>query len=219
MSLDVTREAACCASFGIPGSGKSHFIKDRLRREQPTALLVFDLEGEYTEFGYATSDPAELVRAVQHPHFSVIFRPADSPRIMRQQFEAVAMLSWSLVKTADRPHTFVVDELHQVTSPSWCPDPWETLVTRGRKWGATLYTGAQRPAMIDKATWSLANEIRAGNLGYAEDQRMIASKISCDPAEIGALQGHDYLHWVQGQGIVARPTFRPAGRPKVAGAK
>lgn len=204
--IDVDLQGDVFVSLGTIGSGKSFEIKKRLQLERPRQLLIFDPEGEYGAFGHVTSDVRELVRAVNHPTFAVVWYPSDDDVQMRQEFGNICSASWDLLQ-AGRPHTFVVDELQQVTDPTRAPPVWRKLIRRGRKRGIKIRAAAQRPAEIDKTIYSLATEIRAGRLGFPDDQVVIAKAIGCSPKEIAALQGYQCMRWDVARGIFERPTL------------
>ena len=110
-----------------------------------------------------------------------------------QQFNLCCQIAFDLAAKAGRSLTFAVDELQQVTTASKAPEWWGALVRRGRKYGVSVYAAAQRPAEIDKTIYSNCTRLRTGFLGYPDDQVTIAKAMGINPAEIGALTGHQWI--------------------------
>lgn len=204
MTVDVSRAARIVFACGASGSGKSHFVKHSLLDDRPPRLLIFDPEGEYEAFGYPTSDVRELLRAVQHPTFAVVWKPAFLVERAQAEFGLCCQLAFDVCSRAGRSVTLVVDELHQLTQPNRAPAWWRACVTRGRKHGLTVYAASQRAAEVDKTIVSNASILRTGRLGFPADCQTIAAAMSIDPAEVAALVNHQWIAADRLSGVITR---------------
>jgi DNA helicase HerA-like ATPase len=189
----VEAKAHIEAVLGASGSGKSSYVKRLMERARPARMIVFDPEGEWTGFGTATSNVADVLAGFRAAGADgacrVVFVPSPVPEIAVKQFDAVCRIAFH----AERM-TFIVDELKSVTSPSRSPVGWGMLTGRGRKRGIVIYGLSQRPASIDKDFLGNCNYVRSGRLTYAEDQRTVARVLGVKESDIGALPD---LGWIR----------------------
>lgn len=189
----VAAKAHIEAVLGASGSGKSSYVKALVRKKPPKRLMVFDPEGEWTEFGRPFHNLADVIQACQAAgkdgSMKVIFVPSPDPQTAVKQFDVFCRIAFAAERL-----TFIVDELKLVTSPSRSPVGWGMLTGRGRKRGIQIYGLSQRPASIDKDFLGNCNFVRSGRLTYSEDQRAVARVLGVSESDIGALPD---LGWIR----------------------
>jgi DNA helicase HerA-like ATPase len=192
-SYGVAAKAHIEAVLGASGSGKSSYVKRLMERARPARMIVFDPEGEWTEFGTPATHVQHVLdgfkAAGKDGPCRVVFVPSPVPEIAVRQFDAVCRIAFHAERL-----TFIVDELKSVTTPSRSPVGWGMLTGRGRKRGIVIYGLSQRPASIDKDFLGNCNYVRAGRLTYSEDQRAVARVLGVKEADIGALPD---LGWIR----------------------
>jgi ABC-type cobalamin/Fe3+-siderophores transport system ATPase subunit len=93
----VNHDANITAVLGATGSGKSAWLKQKLRRDRPRRLMIWDPKHEYTVQGVMQSTAASLVAYVsqfqRHRPFGVTFTPSTDAKIRAQQFEIFCRLA------------------------------------------------------------------------------------------------------------------------------
>ena len=174
--------------------GKGVWLKARLSQLKPDRLMIWDTNDEYDRQARAVGSLAELVRAIAAPRFAVRYVPrARKDKDLRAEFEA-----WCLIAYAARESVIVVEELADVTSPSYAPPAWRKLNTRGRHHqGLTLYWCSQSPAFIDKASLGNATHLHVGYLGGPRHRQAAAAHMGCKADDIDALRQFDFLEYVK----------------------
>lgn len=193
MTIDVSLKAEIVAVLGASGSGKSSYMKAELRREKPRRLLIYDPDGEYPTFGRQVSKLAD-VQSVLHQAsggkgFKLVFRPHADPVKARKQFDMLCRL---VFEAGDM--RYLVDELADVTTPSWSPPGWSMVTRRGRKRGIRIFGAAQRPANIDKNFLGNCSRVRSGRLMYEDDAKAVSKVLGVPPGEMLALAP---LHFIE----------------------
>lgn len=115
---------------------------------------------------------AQLARALKAGELRVRYLPTyvDTPG----EFERFLRAAWYVQQADPRDCLLVVEELSQVTRPTWAPAWWRRVVNLGRVWGLTVVGVAQRPAMVDKDFIGGSTYVRCGRLRYEEDARELA---------------------------------------------
>ncbi|SAK68229.1 AAA-like domain protein [Caballeronia temeraria] len=189
----VEAKAHIEAVLGASGSGKSSYVKRLMERARPARLIVFDPEGEWSAFGKATSNVADVLAGFRAAGTDgacrVVFVPSPVPEIAVRQFDAVCRIAFHAERL-----TFIVDELKSVTTPSRSPVGWGMLTGRGRKRGIVMYGLSQRPASIDKDFLGNCNYVRSGRLTYDEDVRTVAKVLRVPQDDVASLPD---LGWIR----------------------
>lgn len=180
------------AIIGATGSGKSTRIKRMLDAERPRRLLVWDWKGEYPI--PHTSDPAELAAIVggagKRGAFVIAYRPTgkERPDWVARQFDIFCR-----VALAAGNCRVVVEELSNVTTAGWAPQPWRNVCTEGRHEALRVIGTSQRPALMDKTLLSNATAIYCGRLNFGADKKALADAMDVPVAEIRALGKFQWL--------------------------
>lgn len=172
------------AYIGATGSGKGVSIRAHLRREKPTRLIVWDPLGEYAEFARPVATLPDLVKAVSKAgrgKLAIAYTPRQGTDY-RKAFELFCALC---VRLGDC--TMLVEELGEVTSPSWAPPTWRKATTQGRHAGLRIIAASQRPAMIDKGFLGGCTYIRCFTLRYPADRQAMAGAMDVPLVEIAKL--------------------------------
>jgi hypothetical protein len=200
--------------------GKGVWLKARLAELQPSRLVIWDTNDEYDRAARAVASLAELVRAIAAPTFAVRYVPrARKDKDLRAEFEAFCTIAYHAAQSV-----IVVEELADVTSPSYAPPAWRKLNTRGRHHqGLTLYWCSQSPAFIDKASLGNATHMHVGYLGEPRHRVAAAAHMGCSADDIDQLQQGDFIEYVKAtkertSGRVSIPGRRNATRARARAA-
>lgn len=187
--------------------GKGVWLKGRLAETRPPRLVIWDTNDEYERAARAVASLADLVRSIAAPAFTVRYVPrARRDKELRAEFEAFCTIAYHAAGS-----TIVVEELADVTSPSYAPPAWRKLNTRGRHHqGLTLYWCSQSPAFIDKASLGNATHMHVGYLGEPRHRAAAAAHMGCQADAIDALKQFEFLEYVKAtkdltSGRVSRP--------------
>lgn len=174
--------------FGATGSGKGVGIREWLTKEKPRRLIVWDPLGEYGAFVECTvGSIADLGRYVAgRKAFRVAYWPGPDADKFAPLFALWCRLVWS-VGDVDA----LVEELADVTRPSWAPQPWRRLTKQGRHRHVRLRAASQRPADVDKAFLQACTYIRVHMLEGEPDERAMAARMKVPLSEIQALRTVD----------------------------
>lgn len=162
---------------GAPGSGKTWYV-ERLIRAHRGRVLVWDWKDDHHKLPTAAS-LGELARRV--PAEPVI-RYLPRYTNVEAQFDLFCRVAWTL-QAAD-PATdqlLVVEELSEVTQPSYAPEWWRRINVQGRVYGFIVVGTSQSPAFVDKSFSGSATMIRAGRLGELAHAVVIGRRIGVDP--------------------------------------
>ncbi len=187
--MSAANRASIVAAIGATGSGKSAWIKQGIARAKPKRLLIWDPQGEYGEFGDVYSDRAALLDHVAHAKaFRVVYRPGDKLSTYKPRFAWFCKLAYALGNA-----TVILEELADVTEPSWAPDDWSVITRKGRHKGLRVIAASQRPASVDKDFFGNCTLIHCGRLNYGGDVKCMARVLGVPDAELLALPELAYI--------------------------
>lgn len=201
--MNVDRLASIVFACGQPGSGKSHELKVRLARSKPDRAILIDPDGEYEGWGYLHTQVEDVARATAYPTFRTRFRPSIDRKTAEAQFDYLCGLArWHV---APEPHqarpprvaplTFLVDELADMTGPSFrdAPEGWRWIVKRGRKYGVSVLAASQRPEEIDKTLFNLCSTLHVHRIGDTVTARRLAHSLRVPLIEVEQLSGFAFI--------------------------
>jgi hypothetical protein len=187
-------EARIIGVMAASGSGKGVWLKELIRTENPERLVIWDFKNEYQEF---TGERAKtkckntlahvqraMVKAGDGP-LRTRYAPrtmAGGEKAMRREFEALC----SLVQAWENCW-FLVEELSNVTMPSWAPPAWRMMTTGGRHEGITIIGVSQSPALIDKTFLSNCTLIHVGQLHEHAHRNAVEKSMDLLPGELSDL--------------------------------
>lgn len=175
--------------------GKGVWLKARLRKLKPKRLVIWDTNDEYDGLAVTVSTLAGLFDAIQRAAFKVRYVPrAKTDKALREEFEGFCTAVYHA-----KGSVIVVEELADVTSPSYAPPAWRKLNTRGRHHqGLTLYWCSQSPAFVDKSSMGNATHLHVGYLGEPRHRQAAAAHMGCTTAEeIDALKQFEFIEYVK----------------------
>lgn len=171
------------AYIGTTGSGKGVSIREHLKTERPARLLVWDPLGEYGQFVTTTTPKlADLAKHASGAAFRVAYYPGADPNGYADKFALFCRIAFAAGNC-----TVLIEELSDVTKPSYAPLPWRRLTKQGRHRGLRLIAASQRPADVDKNFFGGCTYIRVFTLRYADDEKAMAAVMKVPVAEIAAL--------------------------------
>lgn len=188
--------ARVIAIMGSTGSGKTSYLRQVLAKRKRRRTIVWspkeDIDGYAALFGGAVVTTAgealALLKAAGKGPVHIVFKPRLVRAVDEAQFDAVCKMAMLA-----RNITFIVDELHTVTRPSWAPDGWRKLVMMGRGYGTEVFGLSQRPASVDKDFFGNLSTMHARRMAYAEDAKVVARALSVKPEEVQALTGYQWI--------------------------
>jgi hypothetical protein len=160
----------------MTGSGKGVSIERLLSEVNPQRLLIWDPRNEYADHGVRFDSLPLLVQA---------FRKAG-PKPIKARFVPNGRVktaeAFGIVCTLafEAGHLLLLaEELSEVTNPSWAPPPWRKCLVQGRHRGLHIVGATQRPALIDKTLLGNCTRVRCFQLGYADDEEVMAKELRC----------------------------------------
>lgn len=191
--------------------GKGVWLKARLMADRPTQLIIWDRNDEYQQQAHQVASLQHLARQVlAGGAYRLRYVPRSrKAKALRDEFEAFCLIAFEAAGS-----TIVVEELADVSSPSFAPPAWRQLNTRGRHHqGLTLYWLSQSPAFVDKASLGNATHMHVGYLGEPRHRMAAAAHMGCSAADIDALQQFEFIEYVKAtkertHGRVSRPAAR-----------
>lgn len=213
--MAADRKGSSWAVLAASEMGKGVWLKATLKANRPTRLLIWDTNDEYDALARRVASFTDLLRAIAKPAFAVRYVPkARKDRDLRAEFEAFCTIAYSAAES-----TIVVEELADVTAPSYAPPAWRKLNTRGRHHqGLTLYWCSQSPAFIDKASLGNATHLHVGYLGEPRHRQAAAAHMGCTAEAIDALRQGEFIEYAKAtkertHGAVSIPGVCKARRP------
>jgi len=172
--------------FGGSGSGKSYRCNQLIKKDK--RLIVWDSMEEYDGL-VIDGDIMKALKIMKlRKQFKIAFRP--SFKYMEKSFDQFCRMVYAIGNVR-----VVVEELNEVTKPSYAPPAWKGLCSRGRHRGLRVIGLSQRPASVDKDFIGNASEIYAGVLNYDPDWKSLASKFGKDAVKLATLPKREQLHW------------------------
>lgn len=189
--------AKVTAIMGSTGCGKSFYLRSVLAKRKRRRTLIWspkeaidNYAGLYPGSVVVTTaaETLALLKAAGKGEFHIVFKPRLNRTADAAQFGAVCKMAMLA-----RDVTFIAEELHTVTKPSWAPDGWSELIMMGRGYGAEVFGLSQRPASVDKDFFGNVSLIHCGRMAYDDDAKAVASALGVKPAEVLALTGHQWI--------------------------
>lgn len=189
--MDNSNRPSIRAYVGASGSGKGVSVREHLKKEKPTRLLVWDPLHEY---GFAcrtvTGDLSVVAKACAAPAFTVAYWPGADAGKFAERFAIFCRIAWAAGNC-----TVLVEELADVTTASFAPQPWARLTRQGRHRGLRLVACTQRPAKVDKDFLGSTTYVRCFTLRYPDDRRAMAAILGVPGADV------DALHTTEGEKV------------------
>jgi len=182
--MDNSNRPSIRAYVGGTGSGKGVSVREHLKAEKPSRLLVWDPLQEYGQFCKVTTASLEAVAlGCQKPAFSIAYWPGPDAGKFADRFAVFCRIAFSAGNC-----TVLIEELSDVTSPSFAPQPWARLTRQGRHRGLRLIACTQRPAKVDKDFLGNCTYVRGFMLNWPDDMQVMAKLLRVPLADVEALQ-------------------------------
>jgi hypothetical protein len=203
-----TNVASIAAAIGASGSGKSLWVKQQLAKAKPRRLIVWDPQGEYGDHGEVFTDRSRLLEAVAaagaRGELRAVYRPGDELSRYADRFGWLCQLvyAWGAC-------SFVVEELADVTRPSWAPDHWSVITRKGRHRALRVVAASQRPASVDKDFFGNCTLIHCGRLNYAADVKVMADVLGVPQGDLIGLAPLDWIERDMQTGKTRRGKLAP----------
>jgi len=192
--MAADRKGESWAILAASEMGKGVWLKKRLAETRPDRLAIWDINDEYQRAAREVASLSALLQAIAAPSFAVRYvAKAKKDKDLRAEFEA-----WCTIVYAAAGSVLVIEELADVTSPSYAPPAWRKLNTKGRHHqGLTLYWCSQSPAFIDKASLGNATHMHVGYLGEPRHRQAAAAHMGCTAEDIDAMGQGDFMEYVK----------------------
>lgn len=192
MAADL--DAEIIGVMAASGSGKGVWLKQWLVERKPARLVIWDFKDEYDKFARKARTLGEvraaMVKAGDSGPLQVRYRPQSfGDKAMRREFEMLC----SLVQ-AWEGCVYLVEELSNVTMPSWAPPAWRMMTTGGRHEGITIIGVSQNPALIDKTFLSNCTLIHVGQLHEHAHRNAVEKSMDIAP---GSLADLVQFQWIE----------------------
>ncbi len=213
--MAADRKGQSWAILAMSEMGKGVWLKARLAETKPARLIIWDTNDEYDRAAREVATFAALVQAIAAERFAVRYVPkGKTDKTLRAEFETFCTIAYHATGAS-----IVVEELADVTAPSYAPPAWRKLNTRGRHHqGLTIYFCSQSPAFIDKSSLGNATHLHVGYLGEPRHRMAAAAHMACRPEDIDALKQGEYIEYAKATkdrtiGAVSIPGVCKARRP------
>ncbi len=211
-------EAHIWGALGASGSGKGLWVKGRLRALKPRRLIVWDYMSEYQEFTGEAPDATSratledvrkaMVKAGKDGPLKIRYEPRGaSQKQAFKEFEALCNLVYAWGNC-----TFVVEELANVTMPSWAPWAWGKMSTSGRHKLVHIIGCTQSPAFIDKKFLGNCTLIHCGPLGEDEHRKSAAKSMNIRQTLLDELVKFQWVEKDKERGEVTTGWVAPPGQ-------
>lgn len=189
-TISRNQQANIVAVLGASGSGKTSYVMQRLKREKPKRLIIWDTKGEFSREGYATPvyTLAEVVKALTQKYFKVAYIPRGDAATMKKEFSLLCRAAFSA-----KALTLVAEELSDVTEPSKAPEGWRKCTSQGRSEGIKVYGLSQQPASIDKHFFGNCSLVRVGRLNFDAHIKSMANCLGVPQGDIRALLPLEFI--------------------------
>ncbi len=193
--MAADRKGESWAILAASEMGKGVWLKARLAETKPARLIIWDTNDEYDRAARQVPTFTELNAAVHGgKRYAVRYVPkGKTDKALRAEFETFCTLAYHAAEAV-----IVVEELADVTSPSFAPPAWRRLNTRGRHHqGLTLYWCSQSPAFVDKASLGNATHMHVGYLGEPRHRMAAAAHMGCQAEHIDQLRQGEWIEYVK----------------------
>lgn len=171
------------AYIGASGSGKGVSVEAHLKAEKPARLVVWDPQDEWAALGRVVTSVDQLREAMKRPTWRLVYQPGMDSKKFPARFSAFCEVAYTAGDC-----TMLVEELADVTSPSWAPPAWGRCCTSGRHRGLCVIACTQSPALVDKKFLGNATYIRCFTLREEPHRKRMALALDVPIAQVNALQ-------------------------------
>lgn len=199
--------AKVTAIMGATGCGKTTVLRKDLAKKKRKRTIIWSPKEPIDNYAAmypgsvvvsSASEVLKLVKAAGKGEFHIVFKPRLNRKIDEAQFGMVCKIAM-----AARNVTFIADELHTVTRPTWAPDGWSELIMMGRGYGTEVFGLSQRPASVDKDFFSNCSVIHTGRLGFDDDAKVLAKSLRVKVEEVMNLTG---FQWIRNDKLTGKIT-------------
>lgn len=184
---------------GATGSGKGVSIREYWQQLKPRRALIWDPLGEYGKFAtHRTGKIGDVARIAQGPAFVVAYCPGPDTSTYKEKFELFCRIAFAAGNLV-----LFIEELADVTSPSYAPLAWRQCTKKGRHAGLQIIAATQRPADIDKHFLGGCTYIRCFTQRFPADAKAMAGAMKLPLADIDRLEtieepgGATVLTWIE----------------------
>lgn len=199
--MAADRKGECWAVVAASEQGKGVWIKQQLKARRPARLLIWDRVDEYAAHATKVLKLADLARQSKPEKFALRYVPrSTSQKSFAAEFDMFCRIAFAAIGA-----TILVEELSDVTSPSYAPPAWRRLNSMGRHHqGLTVIGCSQSPASIDKTFLGNATLLHVGFIGQASHRRAVAAELDINPEEIRSLKRFQFVELDRSSGKLSR---------------
>lgn len=184
--------------IGSSGSGKSSFLRSRASPLNKYDFIIFwDVDCDYQAKRYTKK--SQFARALARAsasgkRYKIAFSPEEPTK---ENFEFFCKCVWEVGDGA-KSIAVVIEELADVTTSGKASTTHGQIMRRGRKYGLDVFAVSQRPAEIDKTTYTQAVNRWCGFLDGEIEIKRMANIMNVTDNELRALDKLDYYYKTEG---------------------
>lgn len=181
-------------SAGMSGSGKSHFVKEKIKAQNPDRLLIFDVNDEFSELNcqrFTTAkDLALALIATKRGRFRLVAPDKDNYRLF-------CLLAKAWANADDGDTVVVIEEAASVSHSGKSVDGELQLITQGRKFGISICYIVQSLAEGSKTALKNIDTIRIGNSNEIDIKYLKNQFGEALSDAVRKLTGHQFVIFTQ----------------------
>lgn len=184
----VKHRAQIFAYIGASGSGKSRSMRAEVQRANPRRLVIWDPMNEYAEIAPQFPTLSALFASLAGGKGRGRYVPRGGMGEWAPQFAAFCSASYAM-----EGGTVMVEEISNVTQPSYAPPNWSRLCSSGRHRGLTVMAATQRPSMVDKTFLGNCSKVRCFRLNWRTDLMVMANVLGCKVADLTGMKPGEWV--------------------------
>lgn len=197
MTAGNANAAKVIGIMGSTGCGKSFFLRKMLARPARKRTIIWSPKEAIDQYAglypgsvvvTTVSQVLQRMKAAGDGPVHLVFVPTLNRKKDQALFGAVCKIAM-----AARNVTFVAEEVHTVTMPSWAPDGWSELIMMGRGYGVEVFALSQRPASIDKDFFSNMSLLHVGRMNFDDDVKTCAKALRVPVVDVQNLSGFQWI--------------------------
>lgn len=199
INMNAARANGHHSIIGQSGSGKSSWVRSKdCPLHEYKFQIYWDVDEDYNVHRYRSKSAfaRALKAAVASGKPYKIALTLDD--VTKDNYEFFCACVWQIAD-GSRDTAVVVEELADVTTQGKAGRYSGQLMRKGRKYGIDVFAVSQRPAEIDKTTYTQTVNRWCGYLDNEIDIKRMAGVMGVGQEYIKALNPLDYLYKKQGQ--------------------
>lgn len=199
INANVSRVNNHHSIIGASGSGKTSFLKSKQSPLAHYQFIIFwdvDEDHECTRYRYRSTFAHGLAQAVRSGKPYRIGLTLDNPS--PEHYEFFCRCVWEIAD-GKRNTAVVVEELADVVGMGKAGRYAGQVLRKGRKYGLDFFAVSQRPAEIDKTTYTQCVNRWCGYIDNEIDIRRMSGLMNVSAEQIKSLKQLEYFYKKNGE--------------------